>query len=452
MVIMIRERTAKSQIGFCSSAGAAYTQGDGDINFANGQYILFRMPLTVPKGSTINSAIIRFNHNAKNDQAQTCYNSLRAHASGDSPMLIVGANESARPWTAARVEQTLSWTVGLPANEMYSYVNVKPILDELLARSDFRTGGYVTFMYYTDNENGSDMGVRANNDFVPTPRLTVDYTPPNTDLRVDINMFENSEFSTEVQAVGTDGNTVPYWGQNPYYGAYVDSANFGTMTRDASFVRLSGIPTLRFTCGTPPAETNKRTGPMSGVLVDGGRKVIFCGWVYVPSTIPVAADRLFVGDPYLSGQGKYVTARDTWVPFCTEPMSRGVVGELHVFYPAVGLKEFQSGWQFWLSEPTIMYSDFRQMPFNGLTPDLKDSGGVTVIDMSSSATKQQSTKVWTPRTGVIRGGVLKRVPRYSKRSDGILQNAEPIKGGLQIQQMPAIAMSSYPEGKTISEL
>lgn len=55
---------------------------------------------------------------------------------------------------------------------------------------------------------------------------------------------------------------MPFWGQNPFYGAYVDGANLGTLALDTTFTRLPGASTLRFTCGTPPTENiGRSTGP-----------------------------------------------------------------------------------------------------------------------------------------------------------------------------------------------
>jgi hypothetical protein len=379
--------------------------------------------------------------------AQTCYNSFRAHASGDSPILTVGAAEATRPWTAARVVWNLVWTPN-PPGDVIASINVAPIINEIVARSDYQPGGFITLMMYTDNENGSDMGVRANNDFAPTWGLTVDFTENYvTDLQTSFNLINNPH--NELMPAIDAASPLPYWGQNPYFGAMVDPANQGVIARDTSFTRVPGVATMRFTTGTPPdaSQATKATGPYTTTIKQNEFPYIFAGWIYIPSAITA---RVWCGDPYL-GNSHDITARNQWVPFCSTPSQVGT--GRGTFWPAVRIMgPYQAGWQLWVSEPTVMVSPFRQMPFSGLTPDVTDPGGSVLVDHKYVGSGQGAVREWLPRTGVIRQGTLRRVPRYIKRPDGILQLAEPVKGGVTSPNMPAIPMNSYPIGKTVSEI
>lgn len=450
MSYMWSERNAKSQIGFCNNASANFETAGGDLNFATGIYFLMRMRNTIPRGATINSAVLKYQVIAKNaGTAQTVYTSFRAHASGDSPTLVPGAPQANRPWTAARVEWNYAWPVN-PPGDVIATVDVAPIVNEIIARSDYQPGGFITFMMFTDNENGSDMGIRANNDFAMTVQLHVDYTENYRDLKCDINIINNPH-NESMPAIDT--TPLPFWGQNPFYGAMVDEANQGTIARDTSFTRLPGVATMRFTTGTPPdaAQASKGTGPYTAVIKLDHIPYIFAGWIYIPSAITATVR---VGDPYLGNVNSDVTQRDQWVPFCTAPTTTGPPSANRgVFWPAIRiLGPFQAGWQFWVSEPTIMESSFRQMPFNGLTPDIKDPGLVTLIDHKYVGSGQAAVREWTPRTAIVRGGAVKRVRRFTKRADGILQVEEPIKGGPVSTAMSSAQIQNYPAGKTIAEL
>lgn len=449
---MTRERTAKSQLGYQTALGNnAYTFGAGDISFANGQLILLRFPTTLPRKAGINSATINFNMVVKtNTTTQQSIHRIWAHASGDSPMLVPGREEWAqRPGTDSFVNWTASWVAGSdPGGALvYNTVNIQPLLQELVYRDDWLPGGYVTLEILCLDEQGSDMGIRANNDFLPTPRIDVDFTEPLSDERFTVNMCENSEFGTAIQSIGTDGNQVPYWSQGNYYGAFVDPANQGTMARDTSFTRLPGVPTLRFTCGTPPTDTTKRTGPSYSFNDNLDQGTVLCGWIYVPVGVgPSTAGDVFVGDPFRGGAGKYITARGQWVPFCTEPDP--IVGTpWGPRFFTVGLRNYSAGQQFWISEPAFIRSTFRQMPFNGLTPD-REPGIVHL----STATGMASIRVWTPRKVFSLNGIFPRAyPTWMKRDDGILQLAEPTRGGRPTTELTG-TVASLPAGKSVSEL
>jgi len=447
MTVMTKERTFSSQFGFSTGQDTAYTEAGGDLAFAVGQIMFFRFATTIPKGSTINTATLTFNISGKNLSAGNYSTHIvRAHASGDSPLLVVGAVEHSRSQTSTSITWTPTWPSN-PPGDVLSSIDVKPILQEIMARPDFVTGGYITFMITCTNENGTDMNVRANNVWAPSPKLTVDFTAPNTGMRWEFNRIENSEFSSVL--AGSDGtNPVPGWGQNEFYGAQAAPANQGTLAIDTVFTRLPGVPTLRFTTGTPPDPNDRLTGPYSAWRSDAEESTIFCGWIYVASNVPTT-NLIYPQEAYYGGW-TIVTARGQWVPFCTAPITSGAVADIRWW--SVAMRPYQAGLQFWISEPTMITSTFKQMPFNGLTPDLMDGSNASLIDHRSTASRQQSVREWMPRTAIMKNGVIYRAPRYIKRTDGLLQLTEPVKGGVTIGNLGATQVGSLPAQKTVSEL
>ncbi len=458
MVRMESARNLQSQFGVTASLGAGYGKGGGDAAFAVGQTIIVRFHTRIPKGSVISAATLSFNVVVKTTSTtQSSYHEVRGEATSDSQVLRPGVAEDLRPQTMAMVPWTCSWTANPPdTGTVMTYINVKPILDEILARADYIPGGYATFFIKCTNENGSDMSLRLNNIFAPSPTLTVDFTPPVTDERITFNRCENSELSSNLDDLGDDPtsgpNKVPGWGQNQFFGAFVDPAvNGGTIERDTSFTRLPGIPTLRFTCGTPPAAPVPFTGPMAALdKVQPGETFVFAGWVYLPNTIPTDS-QFYVGDVYNSFYSIGGLPRGVWRPFASPPLLNSGAGTV-VRWCAAGLKPFVAGMQFWISEPAFFISTVREMPFNGLTPDR--SGGY--VDHRSTLSRMASSRVWTPRRAMLVDGVVKKMPTWTRRADvstPIMELSEPIRGNTPVSSLaPGTTVAGLPAGVTVSEL
>lgn len=457
-------RTAKSQIGTqASEYGATYQQADSDITFAVGQMAFIRIPTEVPKGAIINSAFLTFNMVAKDGNiTQQCRNQIRAHNSSDSEPLVVGVNEwGRRPRMSRTVNWWPNWTATTSTDPVFNTADVTNIVQDLVFKPDFQTGGYITFMITTTDEQGSDLGFRANNDFAPAPKLYIKWQWPvdsetytiqqPPDEHHTINLCENSEYKPGVPATGFGAETSqPYWQQNPIYGAFVDPANYGAAVVDSSFVRAAGVNSLRFTAGPPPAveDAAKRTGLLYTMEdYTGSRYMMFAGWVYIPSSI--AQNQSFrVGDAFRGG-GYDIVERDQWVPFCTTPVvGDSPPGEWNSWWFTIGFNNYTQGQQFWLSEPSIFTGTFRQMPFNGDTPD---RGPNQLIKHVSSSGSQQSSRIWTPRRKLIINNTLRAIPTWIKRSDGIHQVVEPIRGGSPISAM-ADTIANQSPASTIGEL
>jgi hypothetical protein len=177
--------------------------------------------------------------------------------------------------------------------------------------------------------------------------------------------------------------------------------------------------------------------------------MIFSGWIYLsPAT---SGCDVYAGDVYASFYSITGLPRGVWRPFCSAPLLTTGTADV-TRYVAVGLRGFAQGVQYWISEPTLMFSNIRQMPFNGLTPDKSDG----VIDHQSSVSRQASKRIWTPRRKILANGVLKPTPTWLRRSDvatPIVELCEPVKGGPQIQQLPAgVTVGGLPAGQTVTEL
>jgi hypothetical protein len=149
-----------------------------------------------------------------------------------------------------------------------------------------------------------------------------------------------------------------------------------------------------------------------------------------------------MGDVFVSMAN--VGARGQWVPFSTNIMNTAGQGTR---WWTIGVKDYQPGWQFWMSEPAIIYGNFKQMPFIGATPTKLND-----IYHRASVSKQMSVREWVPKRNAWVNGVLKNYPSWTIRSDGILVLSEPVKGGVTSLGMPAQTAVSLPAGLTISEL
>lgn len=451
MVRFIQDRTVKRQGGYAVNNLSAYAEGAGEISFAQDQSIFWRIKCMVPQYATIDSASIKFNLTVKTPaNAQSSIHTIWKHDVADSPALVVGEQVGARDYGSLYTTWTCVWEANAsgPSNDqlVYSDADVKTLLQAHVNRADYRPGMSMTFRIFCSNENGSDMGVRMNNDFLPTPRLTVNYTPNRVDDRyVDANRLANPNFD----GPGPLGDEVlPGWGQNSYYGMYVgDAPNLGTITRDTSFTRIPGVPTLKFTTGTPPTEnTGRSTGPAAHVVKQNELPYVFCGWIYIPSAITT---EVWIGDPYLGDKLCRVDVRDQWTPFCSHPTDLGT-GD-GAFWPAIAIRgPWPANTSMWLSEACVLASPFRVMGFNAGTPDVVDPSGNTLIDYRGGG--QTAIRDWVPRTGVVRNGTLLRVPTYRLRSEGMLENVEPIKGGPISSAASTQTVDSYPAGLTIAEL
>ena len=446
MTVVTTMRSIDSQVGYVTAAGAAYAAGGNDIAFAVGQAIAIRFPTRIPPGSTINDAYLSLEITAKDSTVLgTSYHTIRGHLSPDSPQLLVGdVSVGFRPKTVASTAAVFTFPAN-PPGPVISNPNVKTIMQELLAQSNYRAGGYATFYIMCDNEAGSDNGVIANNGFSQVPRLVVDFTPPNTEVRYTINSCQNSDVDPSLNPIDT-GSPVPFWTQNEMLGIFVPPANFGTIAPDPAKLRVAGktSPSIRFTTAAPPAGT-KATGPACPTTADLDRSWIFSGWIYISSAIPssvnVACEIVFSPSTLV-----VIPERDVWVPFCTRPSIP--TSGFGVLWPTITIPTgYSAGQDVWISEPTITVSTFRQMPFNSTTPK------PNFVDYQKTASSQQTSRIWTPRTTMMVGGVPKRMPNWIKRADGILQLAEPVKGGPQIGQLPGgMTIGGLPTDMTVTEL
>lgn len=457
MPTMTRQRGMFADNGFATGPQAPYTQGESAISFAVGQMIFCRFGTELPQGAIIDAATVKVSLGAKDyTVSQSSTHTVGLHQSGDSPILQPGNSEwGRRGVTAAKTTWTPSWTGTSDSNStQLSTMDVRLALQEVVNRDDFLTGGYITVMIECTDENTSDMSFAVNNVFLPAPTLSVTYHTAASDERYTINRCENSEFGTLIDSV--DGpnldpsrTSVPLWDQNVMLNLFVDPAVSGGMiTKDPTFTRVAGLPTLKFTCGTPAADTSKATGPVYlSRQWDGGVPFVFAGWAYIPASVPTSVT-LEYGDVFSSPSMDQQNLRGQWFPFCSTPATGGTLGVPMDRWISIYMKKFQAGHTFWISEPAFFASPFKQMPFNGTTPERR------FADHRSSASRQQSVRLWTPKTTMLVSGAAKKMPTWSLRpSTTILELTEPVKGGPEIQKLTStMTIAGIPAGVTITEL
>jgi hypothetical protein len=424
VTIFKQERIWKSQIGSqLTQDGATYTQGAGDINFAVGQIIMIRMFVDVPRGATINSATIQCNMIVKNGgTTQSSTHVVTACRADDTPVLVPGASEIWRYQQPTSAETV--WTPVWPANppgDVELFIDVKPQVQQIVNRANWRPGNFITFLIHCTDEQGSDMGIRANNDFVHSPILAIDYSSAPSDTWWSVNYVPNPNAYGSLSSLDSANTSLAGWYQSPFFGGYVDAANQGTLVTDASFTVPSGIPSFKFTTGTPPAANDKNTGVFCQSTYTGNESLIFCGWVYVPASVTERVSFEFV---YF---GLYtdvvITARNTWVPFCTAPHDFAGDNSI-VRYASLRIAPpFTAGRNIWFSQPTILKSKFRQMPFTGLTPDK------TYLTHHNTASDQNGSREWKPRQALKLDGVnIRKYPKWYKNQFGILQPVDTVAG------------------------
>lgn len=405
-----------SQAGYQQGSGGAYTQGAGDINFANDQMAFVRFSVEIPKGATITSAVLTLNMVAKNDTAQSCNNVIGFQQSGDPLRLIPGStNEWPSRWAGGQ-SWVPSWTAlrVRPSDSLrFADVDVTSLVSAVTSRSDWKPGAGLVCMIYTSDETGSDMGFRANNDFLPKPELNITYTvPAEPTTRQQINACENSEFDSALDNVetGRTDSSLPGWYQNPHFGSYVDPANYGTFARTTDVSRVSGRRVAKFTTGAADG-INKYAGIYCQAPIPSSTPYVFCGWCYIPSA---TVEQVSFGSVYEGGQD-IVTERDQWVPFCSTPVQHASANGVAYLYFTVAIAGPRPAQRVvYISEPAIVQSAHRIMPFNG------QSTNKPRLTHQQTAGFQRSNRIWTPRTMVPVSGTPRARSRWTRHPRGMM--------------------------------
>lgn len=398
------------QQGYSTSTGT-YVAATANMSFAADQYLYYRFPIDVPKGATINSATLRLPFSVKTETtAQSSFHTIYLHNSGNSPSLVPGVNETGRATGAGSVAWNPTWA-STDTGRKVDQINVNTLISNLIARSDYQTGGYVTFLILCTNENGSDMNLSTTYDsFAEKVALHIDYTENvNLPTRWNINRIHSSAF---VSSIGDD------WGGNPLYGAHTDTPP--TTSLDLGMRRTTTNGAMKITLPAP--QETRSTGVITYITdMSPNGPWTFSGWLYVPSYVTSQVD---VGFAYQGIQfGQVITERDTWVPFCTPSYtnSSGNPGDVVLVMPMVQIRSpFVAGWEIWLSEPACYLSNGpRQMPWTGTTP----SDSIVSHYHTGPTDDSRSVRTWIPKTTIP--GQTRPSPSYRLHESGLFKLSEP---------------------------
>lgn len=281
---------------------------DGDIlgsgNFNNSRAYLwfgrdssFGQPLnlfirftnvTVPKNAVINSSTLTFR--CHSTTTNTVVNALiDAHAADNPSAPATAAGVTSAPRTSAKVSwsNVPAWT----ADNDYTTPSVASITQELVNRTGWSSGNAMVWFV---NENGSSnpnrirMPYSYNGSTAGAPKLTIDYTPPNTAPTITVNPSVNYNGYTRLGPSNTPG-TISFTATDPEetgsnalsYQIRTASGSGGTLVASGNFTsgvaanvniahNASGLSEgsntlyLRVSDGTDFAPTN----PSFALLVD----------------------------------------------------------------------------------------------------------------------------------------------------------------------------------------
>ncbi len=366
-----------------------------------GARFMQRMPLDIPKGATINSATLTVGWSVKSgDQDNSATHVFRAHASGNSPMLVHNATEYTRPLTTASVTRNWVWTANVTTGTQYDNVDVTAILQEVVNRSDWQPGGYVTFAWDCTAET-NNVNVRYGNYFDNSPYLYVTYTEnPAEKRRWDVNLIKTSTF-------GSSASSIDYWYTNPLFGGHTDVG--GTISWDNSMRRTKNRGSLKYVAPAP--QDTRATGVMIDVPVIESNSYVFYGWVYVPSSTTCQVDMEFA---YFGGQRQYINGRDRWIPFCTPPVvvnagsnTRNVLRPMLQF-----ASPFVQGDTAWISDVGMVRSSKRIYPWSidDTRPDIT-SYATQLTDLGQIVRESRCRKF------VLQNSVATPRPSYRLQAD-----------------------------------
>lgn len=415
--------TVKSQAGYQQGSAGPYTIGGGDITFANDMMMMFRFPTDIPKGAAVSSATLTMNVVAKSDttaqQASFQVGADIANAGSSAP-LVPGVAEWPPRWRTVYWQAFTLVYQSYPANAdnfRMVPINVTGMLQELVNRADWQSGGYVTIMIYVADEQGSDMSFRANNDFAPKPQLEVTWStahlPAASRYVTQVNLLENPRFDPAIDFIeqGRADSVLPTWFQNSHFGTWTDPANFGAFARaDAGFGRVAGRYAAQFTVGPPPASNDRAAGMYANNITPSLTPHIFNGWVYIPSAVTSRVDFQSVYE----GGNHTITARDQWVPFCTNAVQHNnSAGYGYQYWIMRIFPPLTQGWKVYISEPGVFASEFRQMPWSTQAPS-------TARVVHSSSNYGRGARRWRPNT--IIGGTNRS--KWAVHQSGLLTLAE----------------------------
>lgn len=400
MAISLSRVGSNDQNGYAGADNIYHeAAGSANLSMAVGQSILYRFPTYIPVGATVTAATLKLPYGVKfQDQASTSTNVVRIHAHHNAPMLIEGANVGTtnRPRNSASATFTANWTANQANTAPVASVNVLSLINSLYQFNSFQAGGHVVLFVECTAETGDmNFSVDLAGSYGGTsPSLEITFTYPAQPTEFwDFNLLSNPSFY----------GTTDSWFCTDVFGSQV----VGSIARDTSFT-YNGRTTLKFTAPAPSG--SMKTNVMTSALAHPSESHIFCGMIYIPSSVTGVVE---AGFAYYAGNTNIITARNTWVPFCSEPLTTGT-GTTDL-YPYVTLSGFTAGQNFWLADCAVYRSSVKQTPFSAWS----SKGSSFAVHARHSVAKGTIARVTYPTDYYNDGTALRPRRKFVKGNDGI---------------------------------
>jgi len=171
--------TAQVKVGSddVNEEGTTYTDNSSTVWIGNGSGASYTglhfTNLTIPKGATVNSALLSFT--SANTQWLSLSFDIAGDAAGNSPTFSSAARPSARLLSTARVshQSNVQWT----ANTSYNLNDISPIIQEIVNRNDWQSGNSLSIIMKGTGGNFAREFVKSFEGGATTAtKLTIGYT------------------------------------------------------------------------------------------------------------------------------------------------------------------------------------------------------------------------------------------------------------------------------------
>lgn len=426
---MYNHRGSQDGKVWADSGWLKYFHGDTAHGITPGEYIIFRMPLTVPKGATVSLAEFSVEYGQKDAAALPQSATYTVGMESYSPEMptgtdvVIGPSGTYPPLPRLKAANATTVTINYTSNTPgadYLTVDVTAMVQEIVASDVYEVGQPVSVFLLMTAEVGDLSPHSADNAFTSRkPQLDVTYTYDidTDDRRWDINETPNQTFELDLEMVN----------MGTAFGEYVTGQTAVLSTEQAH----SGTKSLKVISG--PTGGSAGFGAQFGFnLQEAGRDYTFSGWVWVPSSLPRGIDCSFLFQGY---SGDRVNLRDQWVPFSTAAIPSSGYGGLFGVANMTGPTD--AAYYFYLDDLCITATDmpFKQRPFGGYSTDTN----LIKHDWPRGSDYLKGTSVRTSRarSQVHTGGSMKPRTGWVLGADGLWIRADPERQSLTWDEIEA---------------